>query len=168
MDHLDERSARSSTRVQGCSGWNRSYRWSVPTNANLAGPDHDTDRERHRDKKWHSTRWASDPSWSQSKHAKPTHADPEDDRLIDPALPSGSTPETWDPTQDQGFWAEDDPSHQGSAASASQGTPSMHWRAEASRRRRDVSSKSGDTSEGRTSGPRLGSIDEIWCLVALA
>ena len=100
-------------------------------------------REWHKDRKRYST------GWSQSKRAKPTHADPEDDRRVDPALPSGST-----------SWTEDDLSNQGPAASASQGTPSMRWRPRL-HARRDASSNAGDTSEGSATGPRLGSIGEV-------
>ena len=77
-----------------------------PDKCKLGWPDHDTDREWREDRKWYSTGWANDPSWSQSKRAKPTHTDPEGDRCVDPALPSGSTSKTWSPTQDQGFWTE--------------------------------------------------------------
>ena len=54
----------------------RSYQRSVPTSKNLTGSDYDTDREWHRSRMRYSSGWASDPTWSQSKRAKPTHTDP--------------------------------------------------------------------------------------------
>ena len=58
-----------------------------PTNTNLTGPDHDTDYEWHRSRMQYISGWASDPLRPQSKQAKPTHTDPEDDRRSDLALP---------------------------------------------------------------------------------
>ena len=71
------------------SDWNRFHGLSRRS-SNLAGPDHNADHE------WsETTGWANYPSWSQSKRAKPTYTDPEDDRRVDRAMPSGSTSKTW-------------------------------------------------------------------------
>ena len=126
----DSRSSPSQERAGGThawregwssssSGWDRSH-WSVPTKANLTGPDHETDSEWHKHRKWHASGWVNDPSLPQPKRAKPTHTDPEDDRRVDPVLPSGSTSKTWNPAQDQGFWTESDPPNTRSTSSASQ------------------------------------------------
>ena len=132
------------------SRWDRPYAWSVLTNANLTGPDHDTDRE------WHANR----KQYASTHHALSLSGPSPRiliDRRSDPALPSGSTSKTW---QDQDFWAAADSSSVGSSAITSQATQSTHWR-----RRlhtgRAASSHAGDNSEGSTSGPRLGLIDEI-------
>ena len=81
-------------------------------------------------------------------------------RRVDPALPSGSTSKTWDPTRSIKPFGLEILQSQGPAASASQGMPSTKWRPRL-RAERDMSSITGDTSESSTAGPRLGSIDEI-------
>ena len=149
---------RSKATVGRFLFWDRSHQWSVPTNATLTGPEHDTDYEWHQGRMRYSSGWAHDPSWSQSKRVKPTHVDPEDDRRSDPALPSGSTSKPWGPVRDQSFWSEDS-SANGPAASASSAT-SPHWRPKF-RADKGIASNAGDTSEGSTTGPRLGCVDEL-------
>ena len=90
-----------------------------------------------------------------------THTDPEDDRRVDPAMPSGSTSKTWNPAQHREFWTEIDTSRStGSAASASQAMHPTHWRPQLHAVRGQLSI-AGDTSEGSAAGPVLRSIDEI-------
>ena len=93
-------------------------------------------------------------SWSQSKRAKPTHTDPEDDRRVDPALPSGSTSKTWNPAKDQWFWS--DLSDPNSTARASKGMPPSIGGRCFTQKEMCAASVAGDTSEGSTAGPRLG------------
>ena len=76
------------------SGWARSSMRSPPTAKNLAGSDYETDRERHASTMRYGNGWANDPTWSQYKRAKPTYADPEDDRRNGPTMPIGSTSKT--------------------------------------------------------------------------
>ena len=92
--------------------------------------------------------------------AKPTHTDPDDDRHVDPAMPSAATSKTWNPAQDREFWTEHDSSRDTSGASASQAMPSTQLRPRL-HAGKGQSSNAGDTSEGGTTGPVLRSIDEI-------
>ena len=114
--------------------------------------------EWHRSRMRCSSGWANDPAWSQSKRARSTHIDPEDDQQTDPALPSGSTWKTWDPYADSSFWHKkssgEDP------AKGPLSVLSMQWRPKLCADR-DMSSVAGDTSEGSTSAPRLECIDEL-------
>ena len=126
------------------SEWDRSLSWSVPTSANLTEPDHETDSEWRKDRKWHATGWRKIHRGLSLRELSPPHTDPEDDRQVDAVLPIGSTSKTWNTAQDQGFWTEADPSNTGSTASASQSMLSTHWRPRL-HAGRDVSSNAGDT-----------------------
>ena len=54
----------------------------------------------------YSEGWVHDPTWNQSKRAKPTHTDPEDDTKVDSTMPIGTTSKTWNPKSDGQFWHE--------------------------------------------------------------
>ena len=100
---------------------------------------------------------ANDPTWSQSKIAKPTSTDPEDDQQADPALSSGSTSKTWDPCADDNFWIKKSSSENPTKGPLS--APSMQWRPKL-RADRDISSVAGDAFEGSTSAPSTDEVDD--------
>ena len=95
------------------------------------------------------------PLISHYKRAKPTHADPEDDRTADPSLPLGSTSKTYDPRKDGSFWKRKDSGQDWSHSSSSSG----YWRPSL-RHEKYFSSAAGDTSEASTAAHRLGSTHE--------
>ena len=95
---------------------------------------------------------------SQYKRAKPTHTDPEDDRYVDPTLPSGSTSKTCNPRADSQFWQKK--STDGDPGSSSSSVSSTQWQPRL-RAEKDLSTVAGDTSDSSTAIPRLGSIEEL-------
>ena len=62
------------------SDWEGSQ-WSAPTRRTLKGSEYETDQEWHLRSMRYGDGWAYDSTQSHCKRAKPTHTDPEDDRM---------------------------------------------------------------------------------------
>ena len=126
-----------------------------PTRRTLKGSEYETDQDWQLQTMRYGEGWACDSTHSHCKRAKPTHTDPEDDRMTDSSLPIGSTSKTYDPEKDGNFWQQGDRGHNWSYSSSSSG----QWRPRL-RHEKDFSSAAGDTSDASNAMHDVGRIHE--------